>query len=126
MSTLVLCIVVAALALVWIACDAAQDTVSFHYDTSVFARAKNRQYFDPAVSWKNKYKDGDPAKGAKFFGSTTFLVWLTDFWHLIKFVKMNLLWVMLAVSCGMWWMYFAGLALHGIAFEICWRGLIYK
>ena len=37
------------------------------------------------MSWKNKYKEDE--KTPKFFGSTTFFVFLTDAWHLFKFVK---------------------------------------
>ncbi len=33
-------------------------------------------------SWKNKYKNNDFKQGAKFFGSTTLFVALTDIWHL--------------------------------------------
>ena len=61
------------------------DIVSFHYNSSIFLNyPKLRQFFDVRLSWKNKYKNGDPEQGRKFFGSTTFLVWLTDGWHLFK------------------------------------------
>lgn len=43
-------------------------------------------WFDKDKSWRNKYKNGDPKQGEKFFGSTTFLVWLTDGWHLFQTV----------------------------------------
>ncbi len=33
-------------------------------------------------SWKNKYKNNDFKQGAKFLGSTTIFVALTDIWHL--------------------------------------------
>ena len=36
------------------------------------------------VSWKNKYKNGDVKQGRKFYGSMTFLVFITDGWHLFK------------------------------------------
>ena len=107
------------LMLLWIVCDTIQDIVAYNYDTSVF-RNCNRKYFDPSVSWKNKYKNGNPNCGERFFGSTTFLVWLTDFWHLMKFVKMNLLWIVVAVTT-IWWLYFVGIVFHGIIFEIAYR-----
>ena len=46
----------------------------------------NDNFFNPAVSWTNKYKDNDPSKGAKFWGSTTVFVEVTDFKHLMDFV----------------------------------------
>ena len=61
------------------------DTVSFHYNASIFMNySKLRQFLDVNHSWRNKYKNGNPLDGRKFFGSTTFLVFLTDGWHLFK------------------------------------------
>lgn len=48
-------------------------------------------WWDKNTSWKNKYKNGDPRKGPRFFGSTTFLVWLTDGWHLLQMLFLNTL-----------------------------------
>lgn len=45
---------------------------------------KKQNWWNPNISWKNKYKNNDPTQGPKFFGSTTFLVWLTDAWHFSK------------------------------------------
>ena len=61
------------------------DTISFHYNVSIFSNyPKLRQFLDVNHSWRNKYKNGNPLNGRKFFGSTTFLVCLTDGWHLFK------------------------------------------
>jgi hypothetical protein len=38
-------------------------------------------YWNPQQSWRNKYKNEDPAQGPAFFGSTTFLAWTTDGYH---------------------------------------------
>lgn len=66
--------------------QAVMDTLDFHYDVSVFRRLKNRQFWDPAQSWKNKYAKADGNEvwitKPRFPGSETFLVWLTDSWHL--------------------------------------------
>ena len=59
---------------------AIQDTLEFHFDTSVFKNLGN--FWNPATSWKNKYKNGDPKQGEAFLGSTTIFVSLTDAWHL--------------------------------------------
>ena len=65
--------------------NAIMDTLSFRYNVSIFNNyPKWKQYLDPSVSWKNKYKNGDPTQGPRFFGSETFLVFLTDGWHLSK------------------------------------------
>ena len=42
----------------------------------------NRQWWDSRESWRNKYRNGDPAKGQAFPGSMGPLVWTTDAKHL--------------------------------------------
>jgi len=61
------------------------DTISTHYHQSAFSKlTKYESFINPEVSWRNKYKNGDPLQGPKFIGSRTFLVWVTDLWHLSK------------------------------------------
>ena len=38
-------------------------------------------FWDARDSWRLKYKNGEPALGARFPGSTTVFVALTDAWH---------------------------------------------
>ena len=64
------------------------DSLQFHYQNSIF-RNLNAQYWDPSKSWRNKYKGGDPSLGPKFIGSTTFLVWISDGWHLMQMFFLN-------------------------------------
>lgn len=63
------------------------DVLQFHYNSfqKVHPNA-NPQYWDPAISWTNKY-DNVKEKTENFPLSTTALVWTTDGWHLSKFVK---------------------------------------
>jgi len=65
---------------------AVKDKVSFHYGGSVFV-GRNAYFWNPDVSWKNKWKGGMKSFGPKFFGSTTFLVWTTDAWHLFGMIN---------------------------------------
>lgn len=63
------------------------DTIQFHYQGSVFDGG-NDQFWNPKVSWENKYAKGPdgiqrPYK-PRYFGSTTFLSFTTDGWHLFK------------------------------------------
>jgi len=51
----------------------------------------NDHYWWPVKSAYNKYKNGDPAQGAKFPGSRTWLVFTTDGYHLTRFTD-HLLW----------------------------------
>lgn len=68
-------------------CEAIMDTLQFHYGNSVFSNFKNQLFWNPEISWKNKYKDSDPTKGEKFPFATTLLVGLTDSWHLFKLLR---------------------------------------
>ena len=47
----------------------------------------NPLFWDKHKSWKNKWKGGVAANGEKFFGSSTFLVWITDAWHLFNMLS---------------------------------------
>ena len=38
----------------------------------------------PGYTWKRKWKNGDPAQGEKFFGSSTFLAWTQDPYHAVR------------------------------------------
>lgn len=66
-------------------CEGGAETLKFHY-----YKVKNKYpnlnetYWNPEVSWTNKYKNGDVKQGPRFFGSTTFLVWTTDGYHMLR------------------------------------------
>lgn len=112
--------VVFILMLLFVVADAMQDGITHDFEGTVF-RNLNPKFFNPDVSWVNKYKDDNPLEGEKFFGSTTFLVWLTDFWHMLKFIKMNCVWIALSVASSTWWLYFVGLLFHGVVFELAYK-----
>jgi hypothetical protein len=72
------------------ALNATMDVLSFRYKTSIFSKyTKLQAFFNPQESWVNKYKDNNPKLGPKFFGSKTFLVFLTDAWHLAKMLMIT-------------------------------------
>lgn len=66
--------------------NACMDVSKERWSTSIFRFIGNEKWMNPAISWKNKWKNDGSGKYTKekFFGSSTFLVWLTDFWHLSK------------------------------------------
>lgn len=67
--------------------EAVMDKLQFHYYLSIFKNFKNQLFWNPNISWRNKYKDGNPAEGEKFFLSKTLLVGFTDAWHLFKLLR---------------------------------------
>lgn len=63
------------------------------YDNSIFSNTIkfNPNFWNPTISYKNKWKDGIKANGEKFLLSSTYLVFLTDSWHMFKFLFLNLI-----------------------------------
>ncbi len=68
--------------------DGLNQTLIHHYDRfeAKFPNA-NPQYWNPKISWTNKYKNGDENQGPAYFGSRTFLVATTDAYHLTRAVN---------------------------------------
>lgn len=66
--------------------DGTVESITWHYDDGFKLRCPNvnEQFWNPAKSWKNKYKNHDPAQGPKFFGSTNMFVFTTDAYHLLR------------------------------------------
>lgn len=62
------------------------DKLQFHFFETPFSDLKNQLFWNPQLSWKNKWKDGDPKLGEKFPGSSTLFVGLTDAWHFFKLI----------------------------------------
>lgn len=79
-------------------CEGIMDLLQFHFHESVFSQRPKRLYWDPSVSWKNKYQNGDPAQGPRFFLSTTWLVSLTDAWHTFKLFRNVLIFTSLPIA----------------------------
>ena len=60
------------------AAEAVMDFLQFYYD-------KPNQFWNPKISWENKYKGGEYKNGLTFRGR--WLVFTTDGWHLMKWVR---------------------------------------
>lgn len=61
-----------------------RDSILFKYSQTDL---KPAQFWNPAESWRNKYKDYPIDKSPKFIGAKTFLVALTDGSHLLVFIE---------------------------------------
>lgn len=90
-------ILIAILISIAAACNAVMDKVSFHYSHSIFANL-NELFWNPNLSWKNKYKNGDQEQGERFPFSATALVMFTDAWHLFKSIMITALVTAIIVS----------------------------
>lgn len=80
------------------------DTLQFHWSKFKTKHQKCDSWFwNPALSWKNKYKDRDQNNGEKFLFSTTIFVWTTDAWHLFKLLRnLSLFGCLYFVEFNMW------------------------
>lgn len=76
---------------------AAMDKLQFHYSRSIFSKFKNQQFWNPEISWKNKWKNGDKSQGESFFLSSTLFVSITDAWHLFQNIFLNSLFIGLSL-----------------------------
>lgn len=65
------------------ASNGVHETIHYHYSQfKAKCPGVNDLYWNPEVSWRNKYKGGDPNLGPKFPGSTTIFATFTDAKHL--------------------------------------------
>ena len=77
------------------------ETLQFNY--KIFEKTfpgANKQWFDPKVSWRNKYQGGNPDNGPKHFLSTSLLVMFTDQYHLNNFIHKTALMSALVIKIG--------------------------
>lgn len=64
-----------------------------------------------------KWKNGFKADGERFFGSSTFLVWTTDGWHLMDAIR-NVSLIIVGFTSGSWIMAGISLIVYLTVFEI--------
>ena len=105
------------------ACDGFNEVIKFDYQSfeKTFPDARN-QFWNPSVSWRNKWKNGNPDEGRKFPGSTTIFVWTTDGYHLTRTLTKAFVCGAVTVKiCGdkqKWWMYGIDFISHSVAYSI--------
>ena len=115
--------------------NAIMDTLSSHYGVSIFSKyPKYEQFLNPQKSWLNKYKNNNPDLGPKFFGSTTFLVWTTDLWHLSKMIMIvsmvigTVFYTPIIITGYMFWDLLINLGLvyipFGLSFNLFWDKIL--
>ena len=77
------------------------ETLQFNY--KIFEKTfpgANKQWFDPKVSWRNKYEGGNPDNGPKSFLSTSLFVMFTDQYHLNNFIQKTAIMTALVIKIG--------------------------
>lgn len=99
------------------------ETLKFHfYKVRKKYPGVNEKYWNPDISWVNKYKNGDVNQGPKYFGSTSFLVWTTDGYHLLRMQRNFLLQSTFVLRISLsekrkWYWYLVDATVHGLAYQ---------
>lgn len=85
LATITTIVISAVIIIIAGAANGVMDTLTFHYQGSCFASLSPelQGYWNPKLSWCNKYVSCDN-HAARFIGSTTVFVFITDGWHLMK------------------------------------------
>lgn len=65
---------------------AVQDTLDFHYWKSIFSKATLESWWNPNMSWENKYKWFPNSKILTWLISNP-LVFITDAWHTFGLIR---------------------------------------
>lgn len=99
------------------------DTLQFHYESSIFPRGS--LFWNPAISWRNKYKNGDSSQGPRFPGSTTIFVFLTDGWHLMKTLNLGFYRLALVFTGAAFWQFSEAPWQNAASWAVVWIGLIF-
>jgi hypothetical protein len=105
--------------------DIAENRVKYYQ--SVFQRFTGLFWGPKPETWGNKWKraeNGSPIVGEeRFFGSSTFLVWITDFWHLSKTIFLTIIQVSILFYClpDVWWWALIDLITIKIFFSAGWH-----
>lgn len=71
------------------AANGVMDALQFHYAQTPFD--PDDQFWNPKISWENKWAKDQQGElqrplRPRFFGASTFLVFLTDAWHLFQMI----------------------------------------
>ena len=103
--------------------DGTVEIIKFDYGAfkRVFPNA-NDQFWDPNISWHNKWQDGERAKGEKFLGSSTVFVWTTDGYHLLRSSQKAFIGLGIAFKIGgprqKWTKYLLDFLTHSVAYSL--------
>lgn len=90
--------------------EAAMDKIAVphHYEHSMWKQLADymdrkgairwgNRFWDNRIAWTNKWRNGDPVQGERFWGSSHVFVFLMDGWHVVK--TLWLLHLVLAIVC---------------------------
>lgn len=109
--------------------DGSVEAVKWHYhEVKAKHPGLNDQYWDPAISWKNKYKDWDAGDYRPAYpGAKTWAVAGTDFYHLGRAVQRSSLMASAGIQAATfetgqpWYTYVFRFAVQFISYSVGFR-----
>lgn len=84
------------------AINAFMDKIQFHWGMFKF---NHFTFLNPAISWKNKWKNGIKSHGERFPFSSSILVFLTDGWHFSKWLMFTCIEFLISYHYNSKWYY---------------------
>lgn len=105
--------------------DGQMDTIQFHWDKAPKWMKKRDRFWNPNLSWRRKWKIGSITE-ERFVGSSSFLVWLTDGWHLLKWFRNSFICMAAVIALPGNWVvilcyWFFARIVYAIAFELSFK-----
>lgn len=76
---------------------AVMDVLQFRFSRSIFNKFKNYTWWNPAISWRNKWKNGDHLQGERFWGSSRWFVRFTDAWHFFQGIMLTTIFIAMVI-----------------------------
>lgn len=99
--------------------NAGMDSLAHTYSSS-FAKNWDKNFWDPAISWRNKYVDNNPEKGKRKIWGIIVPAAFTDGWHLLKMFMLGFLFIAMSLNV-------TGNLLHDFYlfffYQLIWNGL---
>ena len=101
--------------------DGFNEVLDFDYPAfkRTFPKA-NDNFWNPNISWQNKWKNGNLDEGRRFPGSTTIFVWTTDGYHLTKTMTKACITASIVLHIGKkqrWWKYGLDFLTYSVAYS---------
>lgn len=106
--------------------NGATDVLQHHYSQSLNYFQTDPEYWNPKISWQNKYRDWPIDTRPAYPGAKTWLAWTTDGWHLGKTIQLKSMQLAVVtfqpnIEQRKWWWPVADLTINSILFSTGWH-----
>lgn len=103
-------------------CDGTAEKLKFNPDAFFHCfPGASQQYWNTSLSWRNKWQNGDPAQGERFWQSSRALVFTTDGYHLMRMGRNVLIMSSIVFHIGqpqIWWKYLVDIGVNYFSYTL--------